>query len=110
MIKLKIKKGDEVIVITGKNKGRKGEVLKVFPEENKAIVSGVNIARKHTKATQTSDGGIVSKELSIHISNLAHIDPKTNTHTKIGFKILHDGSKVRVAKKSGEIIINKEGK
>lgn len=109
MVKLKIKKGDEVIVITGKNKGKKGKVIKVFPEENKAIVSGINVARKHTKASQTSEGGIVSKELSIHISNVAHIDPKTGGATKVGFKILADGSKVRVAKKSGEIISG-EGK
>lgn len=109
MIKLKIKKGDEVIVTTGKNKGKKGKVLKIFPEENRAIVSGINVARKHTKASQTSDGGIVPKELTIHISNVAHIDPKTGEPTKVGFKILEDGSKVRVAKKSGEIISG-EGK
>lgn len=109
MVKLKIKKGDEVIVVTGKNKGKKGKVVKVFPEENRAIVSGINVARKHTKASQTSEGGIVSKELSIHISNVAHIDPKTGEATKVGFKILADGSKVRVAKKSGEIISG-EGK
>lgn len=109
MIKLKIKKGDEVIVVTGKNKGKKGKVLKVFPEQNRAIVSGVNIARKHVKPSKTSEGGIVSKELSIHISNVAHIDPKTDTSTKISFKFLEDGSKVRIAKKSGEII-GKEGK
>ncbi|WP_342271304.1 50S ribosomal protein L24 [Candidatus Tisiphia endosymbiont of Parasteatoda lunata] len=110
MIKLKIKKGDEVIVITGKNKGKKGKVLKVLPEQNRAIVSGINIVRKHVKASKTSEGGIVSKELSIHISNIAHIDPKTGNHTKVAFKFLEDGSKVRVAKKSGEIISNKEGK
>ncbi|WP_341756205.1 MULTISPECIES: 50S ribosomal protein L24 [unclassified Candidatus Tisiphia] len=109
MIKLKIKKGDEVIVITGKNKGKRGKVLKVFPEQNRAIVSGVNIARKHVKPSKTSEGGIVSKELSIDISNVAHIDPKTGNPTKIAFKFLEDGSKVRVAKKSGEII-SKEGK
>ncbi|MDR0296518.1 MAG: 50S ribosomal protein L24 [Rickettsia sp.] len=109
MIKLKIKKGDEVIVITGKNKGKKGKVLKVFPEQNRAIVSGVNVARKHVKPSKTSEGGIVSKELSIDISNVAHIDPKTGNPTKIAFKILEDGSKVKVAKKSGEII-GKEGK
>lgn len=109
MIKLKIKKGDEVIVITGKNKGKKGRVLKVFPEQNRAVVSGVNIARKHVKPSKTSEGGIVSKELSIDISNVAHVDPKTGSPTKIAFKFLEDGAKVRVAKKSGEII-SKEGK
>ncbi|MCC8417107.1 MAG: 50S ribosomal protein L24 [Rickettsia endosymbiont of Bryobia graminum] len=109
MVKLKVRKGDEVIIITGKYKGKKGKILKIFPEENKAIVSGINLVKKHTKATQTSEGGIISKELPIHISNIAHIDPKSGTHTKVGFKILEDGSKVRVAKKSGEIIA-KEGK
>ncbi len=109
MVKLKIKKGDEVVVITGKNKGKKGKILKVFPKENRAIVSGVNIASKHTKASQTSEGGIVPKELTIHISNVAHIDPKSGEATKVGYKVLEDGSKVRVSKKSGEIISG-EGK
>ena len=109
MSKLKIKKGDKVKVITGKSKGKVGDVLKVFPSENKLIVSGVNLAKKHTKATQTSEGGIVQKELPIHISNVSHIDPKTNEITKIGYKVLEGGKKVRFAKKSGEII-SKEGK
>ncbi|WP_341793666.1 MULTISPECIES: 50S ribosomal protein L24 [unclassified Rickettsia] len=109
MIKLKVKKGDEVVVITGKYKGKKGKILKVFPEDNKIIVSGVNLVKKHTKPSQVSEGGIITKELPIHISNVAHIDPKSGESTKIGFKILEDGSKVRVAKKSGEII-GKEGK
>jgi large subunit ribosomal protein L24 len=109
MIKLKVKKGDEVIVITGKYKGKKGRILKVFPTDNKIIVSGINLVKKHTKPSQTSEGGIITKELPIHISNVAHIDPKTGKSTKVGFKILDDGSKVRVAKKSGEII-GKEGK
>lgn len=109
MVKLKVRKGDEVIVITGKYKGKKGKILKIFPEENKAIVSGINLVKKHIKASQTSEGGIISKELPIHISNIAHVDPKTGSHTKVAFKILEDGSKVRVAKKSGEIIA-KEGK
>ena len=109
MSKLKIKKGDKVKVITGTSKGKVGDVLKVFPSENKLIVSGVNLAKKHTKATQTSEGGIVQKELPIHISNVSHIDPKTNEITKIGYKVLEGGKKVRFAKKSGEII-SKEGK
>ena len=109
MSKLKIKKGDKVKVITGKSKGKVGDVLKVFPSEKKLIVSGVNLAKKHTKATQTSEGGIVQKELPIHISNVSHIDPKTNEITKIGYKVLESGEKVRFAKKSGEII-SKEGK
>ncbi|MCC8406122.1 MAG: 50S ribosomal protein L24 [Rickettsia endosymbiont of Sceptobius lativentris] len=109
MIKLKVKKGDEVVVITGKHKGKKGKILKVFPEDSKVIVSGVNLVKKHTKPNQMSEGGIITKELPIHISNIAHIDPKTGNPTKVAFKFLEDGSKVRVAKKSGKII-GKEGK
>ncbi|WP_341763943.1 50S ribosomal protein L24 [Candidatus Tisiphia endosymbiont of Beris chalybata] len=109
MIKLKVRKGDAVVVITGKNKGKKGTILKILPKENKAIVSGVNIVRRHTKPTQASEGGIIAKELPIHISNIAHVDPKTGSSTKIGFSILEDGTKVRIAKKSGEVI-DKEGK
>jgi large subunit ribosomal protein L24 len=108
MMKLKVKKGDQVVVTTGKSKGKKGKILKVFPEDNKVVVAGVNIATKHTKPTQNTGGGIVQKELPIHISNIAHMDPKTGAATKVGFKILADGTKVRIAKKSGEII--KEGK
>ena len=109
-VKLKVRRDDEVIVITGKYKGQKCKISKVFPEENKAIVSGVNVVKKHTQATQTHEGGIISKELPIHISNISHIDPKTGEHTKIAFKILEDGTKVRVSKKSGEIIKSMEGK
>ncbi|MCC8418886.1 MAG: 50S ribosomal protein L24 [Rickettsia endosymbiont of Glossina mortisans submortisans] len=109
MIKLKVKKGDEVVVITGKHKGKKGKILKVFPEDSKVIVSGVNLVKKHTKPNQMSEGGIITKELPIHISNIAHIDPKTGNPTKVAFKFLENGSKVRVAKESGEII-GKEGK
>lgn len=110
MTKLKIKKGDKVIVITGRSKGREGTVLKVFPKENKLLVSGVNIVKKHTKPSQTTNGGIISKESTIHVSNVSHIDPKTGKATKVGFKVLQDGLKVRVAKKSGEIISSQEGK
>lgn len=109
MIKLKVKKGDKVKVITGKNKGKVGDVIKVLPTENKVVVSGVNLVKKHTKPTQTSEGGIVQKELPIHVSNVSHVDPKTGAATKVGYKILEDGKKVRFAKKSGEIIA-KEGK
>lgn len=109
MHKLKVKKGDKVQVITGKNKGKVGEIIKVFPSENRVIVSGVNLAKKHTKPSQTSEGGIIQKELPIHVSNVSHIDPKTNEITKVGYKTLEDGKKVRFAKKSGEII-SKEGK
>jgi large subunit ribosomal protein L24 len=109
MIKLKVKKGDEVIVITGKNKGKKGKILSVLPKENKAVVSGVNLVKKHMKPSQSSEGGIIQKELPIHVSNISLIDPKSGGSTRIGFKTLEDGSKVRVAKKSGEIITG-EGK
>ena len=109
MHKLKIKKGDKVQVVTGKNKGKVGDVIKVMPAENRVFVSGVNLAKKHTKPSQTSEGGIIQKELPIHVSNVSHIDPKTNKITKVGYKTLEDGKKVRIAKKSGEII-SKEGK
>jgi large subunit ribosomal protein L24 len=109
MSKLKIKKGDKVQVVTGKNKGRVGDVIKVFPSKNSIIVSGVNLCKKHTKPSQTSEGGVIQKELPIHVSNVSHIDPKTNEITKVGYKILENGEKVRFAKKSGEII-SKEGK
>lgn len=101
---VKIKKGDRVIVTTGRDKGKKGEVLKVFPAENRALVSGVHMVKRHQRQTQTQQGGIVSKEGSIHLSNLAHVDPKSGDATRVGFKILKDGRKVRVARKSGEVI------
>ena len=100
----KIKKGDKVIVTTGRDKGKKGEVLKVLPKENKAVVSGVNTAKRHTKQTQRTQGGIVNKDLPIDLSNLAHVDPKSGEATKIGWKELGDGRRVRFAKKSGEVI------
>lgn len=100
--KLKIQKGDEVIVLTGKDKGAKGEILEVNPVKNRVTVQGVNVVKKHTKPTQFSAGGIVQKELSIHVSNVALADPKTGEATRVGYKTLKDGTKVRVAKKSGE--------
>ena len=100
----KIKKGDRVIVITGRDKGKKGEVLKVLPKENRAIVSGVNTMKRHQKQSQRQQGGIVNKDLPIHLSNLAHVDPKSGEATKVGWKVLGDGRRVRVAKKSGEVI------
>ncbi|WP_038036392.1 50S ribosomal protein L24 [Thermopetrobacter sp. TC1] len=103
-VKLKIKKGDTVIVIAGRDKGKKGEVLKVIPKENRAIVKGVNMVKRHQKPTANSAGGIITKEAPIHISNLAHIDPKDGKPTRVGFKILEDGRKVRYAKRSGEVI------
>ena len=99
-----IKKGDKVIVTTGRDKGKKGEVLKIFPKEDRALVSGVNVVKRHQRQTQTQQGGIVNKESTIHLSNLAHVDPKSGKATRVGFKTLNDGRKVRFAKKSGEVI------
>ena len=100
----KIRKGDRVVVTTGRDRGKKGQVLKMFLEENRALVSGVNVVKRHQKQTQKLQGGIVNKESPIHLSNLAHADPKDGSATRIGFKILADGRKVRFAKKSGEVI------
>jgi large subunit ribosomal protein L24 len=102
--KFKIRKGDKVIVLTGKDKGRSGEVIKMLPKEARAVVSGVNMVKRHQTQTASQDGGIVSKEASIHISNLAHEDPKDGKPTRVGYKTLKDGSKVRIAKRSGEDI------
>jgi large subunit ribosomal protein L24 len=100
----KIKKGDRVIITTGRDKGKKGEVLKVFPKEARALVSGINMIKRHQRQTQRVQGGIISKEAPVHLSNIAHVDPKTGDATRVGFKILGDGRKVRFAKKSGEVI------
>ena len=100
----KIKKGDRVIVTTGRDKGKRGEVRQVMPEENRAIVAGVNLVRRHTRQTAQTEGGIITKESTIHLSNLAILDPKTGKPTRVGFKILDDGRKVRVAKASGDLI------
>jgi large subunit ribosomal protein L24 len=100
----KVKKGDRVIVTSGRDKGKRGEVMRVFPGEMRVVVSGVNVVKRHTRQTARTQGGIVSKEAPLHISKVAHIDPKTNTPTRIGFKVLKDGRKVRFAKKSGEVI------
>jgi len=103
-VKFKIKKGDKVVVITGKDKGKQGEVIEMIPAENRAVVRGVNVAKRHQKQTAAQEGGIVSKELPIHVSNLALRDPKDGKPTRVGYKILADGKKVRVAKRSGEVI------
>jgi large subunit ribosomal protein L24 len=103
-VKFKIRKGDPVIVVAGRDKGKKGSVLKMLPKESKAIVQGVNVAKRHTKQSAQTQGGILSKEMPIHISNLAHVDPSDNKPTRVGFKVLDDGSRVRVAKRSGEVI------
>lgn len=110
--KLKIKKGDQVVVISGSNKGAKGEVLEVIRAENRVRVQGVNMRTKHTKPTQTTPGGREKVEGSIHISNVALADPKSGKATKVGYKVLKDGTKTRVARGSGETIAEnaKKGK
>ena len=100
----KIRKGDRVVVLSGRDKGRGGEVLKMLPAEGRAIVQGVNSVRRHQKQTQTQEGGIVSKELPVDLSNLALEDPKDGKPTRVGFKVVNDGKKVRFAKRSGEVI------
>ncbi len=102
--KLKIKKGDQVIVISGKDKGKKGEVIKAMPQDNRLLVSGVNVVKKHQAPSYGNAGGIVEKELSIHVSNVALVDPKEGVATRVGYKTLKDGQKARIAKKSGEVV------
>jgi large subunit ribosomal protein L24 len=102
--KLKIKKGDKVVVITGRDKGKSGEVLRVLREENRVIVQGVHMMKRHTRPSAGQTGGIVEKEAAIHVSNVAHIDPKSNKPTRVGYKILRDGRKVRIARRSGEVL------
>ena len=105
-----IRKGDAVVVITGRDKGKKGSVLKVFPEDNRALVQGVNVVKRHQKQTQSQQAGIVTKESPIQLSNIAHVDPKSGKATRIGSKTLSDGRKVRFAKKSGEVIDVRRGR
>jgi len=102
--KFKIKKGDRVVVTTGRDKGKTGEVLKMIPTEDRVIVQGVNVVKRHTRPTRTSGGGIVEKEAPIHISNVAHVDPKTSQPTRTGYKVVDGERKVRVARRSGEVI------
>ena len=104
MAKLKIRKGDHVVLLAGKDKGKGGEVLKVMPAENRALVQGVNMIKRHQRQTQQQSGGIISREAPVHISNLALEDPKDGKPTRVGFKILKDGRKVRFARRSGEVI------
>jgi large subunit ribosomal protein L24 len=104
MAKLKIKKGDNVVVISGRDKGKRGQVLRVFPDENRLIVQGVNMARRHTRQQLGEPGGIVDKEATIHLSNVAHLDPQSGKPTRVGYRMLDDGRKVRVARRSGEVI------
>lgn len=100
----KIKKGDKVVVLAGRDKGKAGEVLQVMPKDGRAVVRGVNMVKKHTKQSQTSEGGIISKEATIDLSNIAVADPKDGKATRVGFKVLDDGRKVRFAKRSGDLI------
>ncbi len=104
MPSLKFKKGDRVVVLTGRDQGKQGEILTMMPKENRAIVRGVNMVRRHQKQTAAAQGGIVSKEAAIDLSNLAHEDPQDGKPTRVGFKFLEDGRKVRYAKRSGELI------
>jgi len=102
--KLRVKRGDRVIVTTGRDKGKQGEIVKVMPKEARVIVQGVNMVKRHNRPSQASAGGIEEKEAPIHVSNVAHIDPKTSKPTRVGYKTLEDGRKVRFAKASGEVI------
>jgi large subunit ribosomal protein L24 len=97
----KIKKGDKVVVLCGRDKRRTGEVIEVRPDENRALVRGVNMVKRHQRQSAAQDGGIISKEAPVHLSNLAVVDPKTSKPTRVGFKVLADGKKVRIAKRSG---------
>ena len=100
----RIRKGDEVIVISGRDKGKKGSVLKVLTDQDRVLVSGVHMVKRHQRQTQTEQGGIVEKEASIHVSNVALLDPDSGDATRVGFRSLEDGRKVRYAKRSGEVI------
>ena len=105
MPKMKIKKGDQVVILSGDDKGKNGEVVKAMPKEGKVVVQGVNLVKRHTKPSQTTPGGIVTKEAPINVSNVALVDPKSGKATKVGYKEVN-GKKVRVARKSGEVIDN----
>jgi large subunit ribosomal protein L24 len=100
----KIRKGDKVVVLAGRDKGRLGEVIQVLPKESRALVRGVNLVKRHQRQTAKQEGGIISKEGTIHLSNIALADPKESKPTRVGFKILDDGRKVRFAKRSGDLI------
>ncbi|WP_218823581.1 MULTISPECIES: 50S ribosomal protein L24 [Inquilinus] len=104
MMAAKIKKGDQVVVLAGRDKGKKGEVIEVRPADERVVVRGVNIVKRHTRQTAKTQGGIVEQEAALHVSNVAHVDPKSGKPTRVGFKTLEDGRKVRVAKASGEVI------
>ena len=100
----KMKKGDKGVILTGRDKGKSGEVVQVMPKETRALVSGVNLVKRHQRQTQTQEAGIISKEAPVHLSNLALADPKDGKPTRVGFNVLEDGRKVRFAKRSGDLI------
>ena len=100
----KIKKGDKVVILTGKDRGKSGEVVRVLPEAQRVVVSGINTVKRHEKPSMRAAGGITTKELPIHVSNVALADPKDGKATRVGFSVLKDGKKVRVAKRSGETV------
>jgi large subunit ribosomal protein L24 len=100
----KVRKGDRVVVTSGRDKGKSGEVLRVYPDDARVVIAGVNLVKRHQRQTQKVQGGIVSKEAPLHLSKIAHVDPKTGGPTRVGFKVLEDGRRVRFAKKSGEIL------
>jgi large subunit ribosomal protein L24 len=102
--KFKIKKSDKVQVVSGKDKGKTGEVLRVLRDDDRVMVRGVNMIKRHTKASQSNTGGIIEREAAIHISNVSLIDPKSNEATRVGYRFLEDGRKVRFAKRSGEVL------
>jgi len=102
----RIRKGDRVVLLAGKDKGKSGEVLRVLTKDKRVIVAGVNMVRRHTRPSQAGPGGIEEREASVHVSNVAHIDPKDSKPTRIGFKFIEGGRKVRYAKRSGEVIDN----
>jgi len=101
---MKVKKGDQVVLLSGRDKGSKGEVLRVIPSESRVVVAGANIVKRHQRPGPGNPGGIVEREASVHVSNVAHVDPDTGRPTRVGFRILEDGRKVRFAKRSGEVI------
>lgn len=103
-VKLKIRKGDTVTVVTGRDRGRTGEVLRVVPAQRRVVVQGVNMVKRHTKPSPASPGGVIEKEATIDISNVALVDPGDGRPTRVGFRVLEDGRKVRYARRSGEVI------
>ena len=103
-LKMKVRKGDTVVVLAGKDRGKKGEVLRAWPKKKRVLVQRVNMVKRHMRASTAQTGGIVEKEASIHVSNVALIDPKSDKPTRVGFKVLEGDRKVRVARRSGEVI------